>query len=398
MLAAAMRSPAEEGNHVSSLVRPREVARDVTPLELFFDLVYVFTVNQLAHHLIGNVDARGMAETLILTLAVMYAWFMTVWTSNWLDGERQEVRLLLLGLMFASLLMSTSVSEAFGDRAGLFVFGYLAIQIERTAFAVFSFRGHHLHTHFVNALVWEIGTAPIWIAGTAVEGDARLALWAAATLITYVGVIVSHPLPGRSSPFRTDSQIYAEHLLERFRLFFLIALGETVLTIGNAFAEQPVQADRLLVLAVAFVGTVALWWCYFHRAERIGATAVEEAPDAVGVVGLGNYTLILMVIGIIAIAAGDGLAIANPHAANTFDTSLLIFGGPAIFLLAQAAFMRRATGSVPRSRLFACAALLALGLVTAPLGLLAAVIAASGVLVAVATADTAAPVPVPRRA
>ena len=114
-------------------------ARAVTPLELFFDLVYVFTVSQLAHHLLDHVDARGMAETLVLTLAVMYAWFMTVWTSNWLDGDRQPVRLMLLGLMFASLLMSTSVSEAFGDRAGLFVVGYLAIQIGRTVFAVSPF-------------------------------------------------------------------------------------------------------------------------------------------------------------------------------------------------------------------------------------------------------------------
>jgi len=78
----------------SSLVRPREVARAVTPLELFFDLVYVFTVSQLALNLLEQVDARGMAETLVLTLAVMYAWFMTVWTSNWLDGDRQPVRLL----------------------------------------------------------------------------------------------------------------------------------------------------------------------------------------------------------------------------------------------------------------------------------------------------------------
>src|SRR5690348_9779127 len=96
-----------------SVVRPREVARAVTPLELFFDLVYVFTVSQLAHNLFGHVDARGMAETLVLTLAVMYAWFMTIWTTNWLDAERPPVRLMLLCVMFASLLMSTSISEAF---------------------------------------------------------------------------------------------------------------------------------------------------------------------------------------------------------------------------------------------------------------------------------------------
>src|SRR5260221_4897005 len=101
---------------------------------------------------------------------------MTVWTSHRLEGDRQPVRLLLLGLMFASLLMSTSVSEAFGDRAGLFVIGYLSIQIGRTAFAVASFHGHRLYIHFVNALVWEIGTAPISIPRIAVDGDAHLVL------------------------------------------------------------------------------------------------------------------------------------------------------------------------------------------------------------------------------
>jgi low temperature requirement protein LtrA len=385
-----MKAPADDRPHMLSLVRPREVARAVTPLELFFDLVYVFTVSQLARILFEHVDARGMAETLVLTLAVMYAWFMTVWTSNWLDGDRQPVRLLLLGLMFASLLMSTSVSEAFGDRAGLFVIGYLSIQIGRTAFAVVGFRGHRLHMHFVNALVWEIGTAPIWIAGIAADGDARLVLWAAATLITYGGVIAGHPLPGRKSPFSSDSQIYAEHLLERFRLFFLIALGETVLTLGNAFADQPVQAERLLVLAVAFAGAVALWWCYFHRAEEIGINAVEGAPDASRIVGLGNYTLIVMVIGIIAIAVGDELAMANPHDPNTVSTAVLIFGGPTIFLLAQLGFMRRVTGSVPRARVVACIGLVVLGIATLPLNLVAAVIASSAVLVAVAIDDTRA--------
>jgi low temperature requirement protein LtrA len=378
------------GRTRAPLVRPREVARSVTPLELFFDLVYVFTVSQLARHLLEHVDARGMAETLVLTLAVMYAWFMTVWTSNWLDGERQPVRLLLLGLMFASLLMSTSVTEAFGDRAGLFVFGYLAIQIGRTLFSVFAFRGHRLHGHFVNALAWEIATAPIWIAGIAVDGDARLALWGAATLVTYGGVIAGHPLPGRRSPFSSDSQIYAEHLLERFRLFFLIALGETVLTIGNAFADQPLQADRLLVLAIAFAGTVALWWCYFHRAEEIGIDAAGALADPSRIVAVGNYTLIAMVVGIVAIAVGDELAIADPSGSVTASTAALIFGGPAIFLLAQLAFMREAAGAAPRSRLIACAVLLALALATAPLSLLAAVISASAVLLAVAAADTRA--------
>ncbi len=382
-----------------SLVRPLEVARAVTPIELFFDLVYVFTVSQLSLHLFENVSVRGMVETLVLTLAAMYAWFMTVWTSNWLDVERRQVQLVLLGLTFASLLMSTSILDAFGswfgtpfssDRAGLFVIGYLAIQLGRTGFAVVAFRDHRLRDHFSNALVWELATGLIWIAGVFAEGDTRLTIWAIAVLATYAGVIAGHPLPGRSSPFSSDSQIYAEHLLERFRLFFLIALGETVLTIGNAFVNVPLETETVLALTASFAGTVALWWCYFHRAERIGKNAVEGTGDASRLVAVGNYTLVAMVVGIIAIAVGDELALGTPDATGHATSAALIFGGPAIFLLAQLAFIREATGTISDARIGACVALAFLALLTAPFSLLVAVIAASLVLAVVAVADTRA--------
>lgn len=386
---------------MSSLVRPREVARAVTPIELFFDLVYVFTISQLSSNLIGDVSLRGIEETLVLTLAVMYAWFMTVWTSNWLDVDRRPAQLMLLALMFATLLMATSVSAAFGahlagidlgeDRAGLFVIGYLAIQIGRTLFAVVAFRGHRLHRHFVNALAWEVGTGLVWIAGIFADGNARLEIWAFAVLFTYVGVIAGHPLPGHRSPFSSDSQIYAEHLLERFRLFFLIALGETVLTIGKVFVAAPVDAGRLVALAASFLGTVSLWWCYFHRSERVGIDAARSAGDGSRLVAFGNYSLVAMVIGIIGIAVGDELAIAEPsYGLITTPMSALIFGGPALFLLAQLAFFHQATGEISQSRILAGIALAFLALLTASSTLVIAVIAASLVLLAVAIADTQA--------
>jgi low temperature requirement protein LtrA len=103
--------------------------RVVTPLELFFDLVYVFAIGQLSHHLLGHVDLRTGAETLVMALAVLYAWYMTAWGANWLEPDRMPVRALLVGLMFASLLMSVAIGDAFGDRAWLFVTGYLLLQI-----------------------------------------------------------------------------------------------------------------------------------------------------------------------------------------------------------------------------------------------------------------------------
>jgi low temperature requirement protein LtrA len=244
-------------------------------------------------------------------------------------------------------------------------------------------------------LAWEVGTGLIWIAGIACEGDTRLLVWAVAVIATYAGVIAGHPLPGKRSPFSTDSQIYAEHLLERFRLFFLIALGETVLTIGRTFVGEEVSAERLIALTAAFVGTVSLWWCYFHRAERVGMDAVEGAKDPSRIVAVGNYTLIAMVIGIVAIAVGDELAIAQPEADGSAAAIALIFGGPAIFLLAQLAFVRQAAGRSPRARVGGCLALAVLALLTIPFSLVVAVLAASAVLLAVAVIDTRTEEPAP---
>jgi low temperature requirement protein LtrA len=97
--------------------------RVVTPIELFFDLVYVFAIGELSHHLLEHVDLRTGAETMIMALAVVYAWSATAWGANQLDPDRLPVRMLLVGLMFASLLMSVGIADAFDGRAWLFVTG-----------------------------------------------------------------------------------------------------------------------------------------------------------------------------------------------------------------------------------------------------------------------------------
>jgi MYXO-CTERM domain-containing protein len=114
-----------------------------------------------------------------------------------------------------------------------------------------------------------------------------------------LGCVIGEP----SETGRTD--IAGEHLIERFRLFFLIVLGESVLTAGNAFTEEPFDVERLLALAIGFTGTVALgnrplWWCYFHRTQAIGIELAENAADAGGVGWWATWTLMLMVLALIA--------------------------------------------------------------------------------------------------
>ena len=364
--------------------------RVVTPLELFFDLVYVFAIGQLSHHLLAHVDLRTGAETAIMSLAVVYAWYMTAWGANWLDPDRLPVRLLLVGLMFASLLMSVSIADAFDGRAWLFVGGYLLLQIGRSVFLIVALRGKALGEHFVNDLVWELATGVLWVAGAIAEGDARLVLWGLAVVATQAGVWSLHWLPGRGRAIDLEhTGIAAGHLIERFRLFFIIALGETVLTTGNAFTDQPFTLERVLALAIAFTGTVALWWCYFQRAEGVGVGVAQASDDAGRVAWLGTWTLTLIVLALIGIAVGDELAIAHPGDDATLGFTILAFGGPALFLLAQVFFLGWALGHVPRSRPLGLAALAILAVATAPLTMIVGIAASSAVLVATAIADTA---------
>jgi low temperature requirement protein LtrA len=363
--------------------------RVVTPLELFFDLVYVFAIGQLSHHLLGHLDLRTGAETLIMALAVIYAWYMVAWGVNWLEEDRLPVRALLVGLMFASLLMSVAIGGAFGDRAWLFVAGYLALQVGRATFLIVALRGRPQGEHFVNDLVWELAAGVLWVAGAIADPDARLVLWGLAAAATYAGVASLHWLPGRGRRVELgETAIAGGHLVERFRLFFIIALGETVILMGSAFTGEPFELARLAALVIAFTGTVALWWCYFQRIEARGAEEVETAEDAGAIGWEATWTLTLIVIALIGIAVGDELAIAHPGDEVTVGFAFLAFGGPALFLLAQAFFLRDVFGQAPRSRYLGLGALALFAVATAPLTLIAGIAAATAVLVAVAIADT----------
>jgi low temperature requirement protein LtrA len=363
--------------------------REVSPLELFFDLVYVFAIGQVSHHLVAHVDLRTGAETVILALAVFYAWYMAAWGANWLDPDPLPVRIALVGLMFASLLMSVGIDDAFNDRAWLFVTGYLLFQIGRCAFLIVALRGRPQGEHFVNNLVWELLSGVLWVAGVIADGDARLLLWGLAVAGAYVGGWAQHWLPGRGRRVDLEhTEIAAGHLVERFRLFFIIMLGESVLAMGNAFAGEPFELERLLALAIGFAGTVALWWCYFQRAEALGARAAEDAEDA-GVVGLwGTWTLTLIVLGVIAIAVADELAIVHPGDDATLGFTILAFGGPALFLFAQLLFQQAALERAPRSRALGLGALAILAVATAQLTFIVGIAASSAVLIVVAISDT----------
>jgi low temperature requirement protein LtrA len=118
-------------------LRSAKGERRATYFELFFDLVYVFAITQLSHHLLAELTWRGAAETGFLLVAVYWAWNYTTWMANWFDPEVTAVRLVLAFVMLASLLMAVAIPEGFGDHTLLFAASYCSLQIGRNGFVVF---------------------------------------------------------------------------------------------------------------------------------------------------------------------------------------------------------------------------------------------------------------------
>ena len=169
----------------------------VTAVELFFDLVFVFAITQISHFLLANFTPLGALETAMLMLAVWWVWVFTAWITNWLDPDQTAVRLMLFALMIAGLLLSTSIPKAFESRGLAFALAYAAMQVERSAFFLWSVPksdvGHH--RNFIRILSWLSASAVFCIAGGFASGEIRIGLWLISLLIEYSGPAARFRIP-----------------------------------------------------------------------------------------------------------------------------------------------------------------------------------------------------------
>ena len=340
--------------------------QQVTPLELFFDLVYVFAITQLSHLLLNHPTVGGALQTLFLLLVVWWAWQYTTWFTNWFDPDVLPVRLMLGAVMLASLVMSVAIPEAFGERGLMFALAYVAIQVGRTVFAVLALDvSHPLSGGFWRILAWFAASGVLWVAGGLVEGDARYALWVLALGVDYSGPAAGYRTPGMGRSHTEEWTIEGMHFAERCQLFVIIALGESILVTGTTFGEAEVSAAAVVAFGVAFLGSGALWWIYFARSAHDASETIARSEDP-GRLARSAYTYfhLPMIAGIIAVAAADELTLAHPGDPGTFASISLTLGGPALFVAGHGGFLWAVSGRVPWSRLVAVVTLAAL----APVG------------------------------
>jgi low temperature requirement protein LtrA len=321
--------------------------RNVTPLELFFDLVFVFALTQVTGFLADHLTWVGMIQGAALLVVLWWAWAGYVWLTNAVPAEEViPVRVVILVAMAAMLVASLAVPDAFGDYGVLFGLAYFVVRILHVALFVLALGNTPEARQAMLRLTPGFLIAPaLLIPAGFLDGFAQGALWAVALAID-----LSVSLVRGVSGFR----VRAGHFAERFGLIVIIALGESIVAIGVGASGLALGTGIVLAAVLGVALAAALWWAYFDLIvlvgeKRLSAAKGEErarlARDAY------PYLHLPMVAGIIFVALGVKQTLA--HVGDPLGTvpAVALCGGVALYLLGHNAFRLREVGSVSVPRL-----------------------------------------------
>ena len=313
----------------------------VTYAELLFDLVFVFAVTQISHTLLAQFTPLGAMQTTLLLLSVWWVWVYTSWITNWLNPEQTPVRVMLFALMLGGLVLSTSIPRAFESRGLWFSSAYAAMQVGKTVFLWLSTPRNRTSARLnaVRITAWLSVSAVFWIAGGLAQGHTRLVLWAVALAIEYTSPAVRFWIPKYGASSVADWYIEGGHMAERCAGFIIIALGESIVVTGATFADLTWTGDVVLAFVSAFVGSLAMWWIYFHAGAEAGSEQISNSSEP-GRLGRLAYTYLHMpiVAGIVLSAVADELVLKHPGGHSDFRTVVSAVGGPLLFLVGTILF------------------------------------------------------------
>ncbi|MEO8317582.1 MAG: low temperature requirement protein A [Bradyrhizobium sp.] len=359
----------------------------VTYAELLFDLVFVFAVTQISHTLLAHFTLLGALQVTLLFLAVWWVWVYTSWITNWLDPEKTPVRLLLFGLMLGGLVLSTSIPTAFEGRGLWFAIAYAAMQVGKTVFLWGSTTPSQplARMNAMRITTWLSISAIFWIAGGLAEGQSRMLLWAVALAIEYISPAARFWIPRYGASSVADWVIEGGHMAERCALFVIIALGESVVVTGATFAELAWTTENVVAFVSVFVGSIAMWWIYFHRGVEAGSEEISKSSEPGRMARLAyTYLHMPIVAGIIVSAVADELVLKHPAGHSDLRTVLSAIGGPLLFLFGTILFKHSFRGFLQLSHGIGIIALCALAWFASGLSPLMLSILTSAIMIMVA--------------
>ncbi len=354
---------------------PQDDAVRVSTLELFFDLVFVFTITQLTAVLAHETTPKGALQVVLMLGVIWWMYSGYVWLTNAVQTDRAESRAFLLAGMGAYLILALAVPHAFGDGGPAFGIAYLFVVGVHTTLFAKTTNAATLRA-VLQLAPFNLATAALILAGGIAGGTAQYVLWTLAFVCEW---ITPRFLAGGFT-------IAAAHFVERHGLVILIAIGESVIAVGAGAAEARLDLELAAIALLGLALSATLWWAYFGgsddaRAEHALATAKPEDRADLAVAAFGYWHL-PMLLGIIGIAAAEKKVVAHPFESLATAQAVTLGAAAALFMLGDVLFRR--TLKIGRGPVRAVAAVLAAA--TIPLGLAAAALQLAALVALLAAA------------
>jgi low temperature requirement protein LtrA len=334
---------------------PAEPEQRVGPLELFFDLVFVFAITQVTTLMSEHPTWTGLGHGMLVLAALWWAWAAYAWLTNEVDTEAGEARLVIFVAMGAALVASLAVPHAFGGEAFTFACAYLVVRVMHILLYAHATDDVGVR-HSALLLGPTSGAAcALLFAASGADGALQSALWALALVIDYGGPYLWGVDGWRVSP---------GHFAERHGLIVIIALGESIVAVGAGASGTALDTDVIAATVLGLLLVAALWWAYFDVVALVAERRLRDAPpgrvrnrqarDAY------SYLHLPMVAGIILLALGVKKTLAHVDEPLHTVPAAALCGGVALYLLAHVAFRARNVHSFNPHRTLAAAVCLAL--------------------------------------
>jgi len=338
---------------MTAVMRERET---VTPLELFFDLVFVLALTQCTALMADDPSWEGLAKGMLVLGVLWWAWVGYSWLTSVVDPEEGAVRLAMFAAMAALLVAALCVPEVFDETALVFACAYAAVRLAHIAlFLVASREDRALRRAVLSGLAGSTAMASGLLVGASfADGALQGSLWAVALALDMAGPLFFG---------QQGWKLMVGHFSERHRLIVIIALGESIVAIGVG-AERSVDAGIVVAAVLGTAVAAALWWLYFDIvalvAERRLARATPGREQNVIARDSFSYLHLPMVAGIVLLALGLKKTLEHTDDPLEVVPAFALLGGTALYLLAHVAFRWRNIHRFSWHRLLGAALLLAL--------------------------------------
>jgi low temperature requirement protein LtrA len=355
-------SPARDTHLVSDSALDIAEERRTTPVELLWDLVFVFAITQVATLLYRDLTWGGFGRAMLVLALVWWAWSAYVWAANAQTAASGTLRACLLVSAISIFITGLTVPHAFGSEGTLFAATYAVVRLLHLAlYADASRQGNAAWSAIAGfALTVAIGMG-LLIAGSFVSGTGRIVLWVLAAAIDYAG-----PAWLTRERLRGLQRVAVAHFSERYSLFVIICLGESIVAVGvgalGAGAERELTGELVVAVALGLLITVAMWWTYFEGFAEAAAERLRRHRDPVlAAADAYSYIHLVIVAGIITFAVGvKVLARGSVAAPLPGPARLALCGGVALYLAGTTAFSLRLLGAVQYGQLAVAGVLLVL--------------------------------------